>query len=129
MGLLKLRQYLSLKKFTIYSSLAIFIGALSVFLLKVARAETVPPLPDDNLISNPWFRSVDDWSAPSFEGWIEDGQWVLSKKNTNPSPDQTQGVAAKLGPSRYGGIRREGNPWKGCFYIYSGFFRLQSYHA
>ena len=51
----------------------------------------VPELPGDNLIVNPWFRSATDPNAPGLDGWtnvLTDGVgWVLSQKESNPSPD------------------------------------------
>ncbi|NUM46875.1 MAG: hypothetical protein HUU38_19385, partial [Anaerolineales bacterium] len=57
----------------------------------------VPPLPEDNLITNPWFRSVSDPRVAGLDGWtniLQDGiGWDLSQKETNPSPDiVTSGV-------------------------------------
>lgn len=57
----------------------------------VAHAYPVPPLPEDNLVVNPWFRSTSDPKEAGFDGWTvlqTDGvTWNLSQKESNPSPD------------------------------------------
>jgi hypothetical protein len=51
----------------------------------------VPPLPDDNLLTNPWFRSVENPAAAGLEGWTNDLSagvgWGISQKESNPSPE------------------------------------------
>ena len=52
---------------------------------------SVPPLPEDNLIVNPWFRSASEPTSPGLDGWVavlQDGiGWGLSQKATNPTAD------------------------------------------
>ena len=56
-----------------------------------AHAYPVPPLPDDNLIINPWFRSASNPSTAGLDGWtnvLNNGLgWGISQKESNPSPD------------------------------------------
>ena len=51
----------------------------------------VEPLPQDNLITNPWFRSASDPRVAGLDGWtnvLVDGiGWDLSQKESNPSPE------------------------------------------
>lgn len=51
----------------------------------------VEPLPADNLITNPWFRSASDPRVAGLDGWtniLVDGiGWDLSQKESNPSPE------------------------------------------
>lgn len=51
----------------------------------------VPPLPEDNLLLNPWFRSVSDPRIPGLDGWtnvLQNGiGWGTSQKVDNPSPE------------------------------------------
>jgi hypothetical protein len=51
----------------------------------------VPPLPEDNLIINPWFRSTSDPTTAGLDGWtrvLQDGNgWWITQKASNPSPD------------------------------------------
>ncbi|MCB8978387.1 MAG: fibronectin type III domain-containing protein [Ardenticatenaceae bacterium] len=57
----------------------------------VSYAFPVPELPNDNLLTNPWFRSSSDSSQPGFDGWTQqytDGvSWGPSQKASNPAPD------------------------------------------
>ena len=54
----------------------------------------VPPLPTDNLLSNPWFRKT-------LDPWVGDGNWQGdSTKWGNPSPDATTGSAARISTGR-----------------------------
>jgi hypothetical protein len=56
-----------------------------------AYAFPVSPLPDGNLLVNPWFRSASDPDLAGFDGWtllLTDGvTWGPSQKESNPSPD------------------------------------------
>lgn len=55
------------------------------------HAYQVPPLPEGNLIQNPWFQSASNPSQPGFDGWtpvLQDGiGWGLSQKESNPAPE------------------------------------------
>ena len=57
----------------------------------------VEPLPDNNLVENPWFRQG---NQPSLTGWTDSAGnnviWSLSQKQSNPSPDQVVGTSARL---------------------------------
>lgn len=54
------------------------------------HAYQVAPLPEGNLIQNPWFQSAGNPSQPGFDGWtpvLQDGiGWGLSQKESNPAP-------------------------------------------
>jgi hypothetical protein len=71
------------------------ITAIFIFLWylnsSAALAFPVPPLPDDNLVSNPWFRSATDPTKSALDGWTDaagqDKYWSSSQKESNPSPD------------------------------------------
>lgn len=71
----------------------------------------VEPLPDNNLIQNPWFR---DGNRPSLAGWTDaagsNAIWSLSQKPSNPSPDQVIGTSARLafGSGQGGGVGQGG---------------------
>jgi hypothetical protein len=58
---------------------------------RYARAFQVDPLPSDNLVQNPWFRSASNSTRAGMDGWTNVGEsgslWTLSQKSTNPSPD------------------------------------------
>jgi len=51
----------------------------------------VPPLPENNLIINPWFRSTSDPTTAGLDGWtnvLQDGiGWGITQKASNPSSD------------------------------------------
>ncbi len=69
--------------------LALLGNVLLAVSFKVANAYPVPPLPEDNLIVNPWFRNG---NMPGFSGWslplnAEGLTWGPSQKESNPSPD------------------------------------------
>ena len=96
------------------------IGLLSPFSTSVARAFPVPELPEDNLITNPWFRSASDPTKPGLDGWTdaagENKYWSTSQKETNPSPDIVVsgicgsrqvycGTTARLHPKKVSGGR------------------------
>lgn len=67
----------------------------------------VPPLPEDNLISNPWFRQG---TKPSLNGWTATsngrGGWDATQKRGNPTPDDVVGTCARVSTGR--GTRRAG---------------------
>jgi hypothetical protein len=104
------------------------VAALALWLAAAAPATyafPVDPLPDDNLLANPWFRagsrpiesSLDGWTNPAGEGVY----WSTSHKIANPSPDivisgkcgQEEvycGTAARLAltPGQSGGMGQSG---------------------
>ena len=54
----------------------------------------VPPRPDDNLLKNAWFRQ-------GLDHWVGDGNWQGgTRKWGNPSPDATEGTAARISTGR-----------------------------
>ena len=57
----------------------------------------VEPLPADNLVKNPWFRSG---NKPSLEHWVPDKNWTASDKQGNPTPDDVEGTAARISTGR-----------------------------
>lgn len=65
------------------------------------------PLPADNLILNPWFRTG---NKPSLAGWTAyceaEGGWVASQKTGNPTPDAIEGTSARISTGR--GAQRTG---------------------
>lgn len=67
----------------------ILLGVIFVFaLVHKAFAFQVPPLPNDNLLANPWFRDPLNPSLPGFDHWINvNNDWTLSQKISNPAPD------------------------------------------
>lgn len=71
---------------------ALLLTGLFLFLLPtVAFGYEVPPLPDDNLITNPWFRSSNNPGMAGLDGWtniLQNGVgWDLSQKESNPAPE------------------------------------------
>ncbi len=80
----------------------LLLWGIGLYLLVVpsrAFGYPVPPLPDDNLINNPWFRSASDPRLPGLDGWINVLQngigWGDSQKVDNPSPEIV--IAGKCG--------------------------------
>ena len=64
------------------------VGGLLALVLSRAYAFQVPPLPNDNLLENPWFRDPSNPALPGFDGWTNvNNYWTLSQKDSNPSPD------------------------------------------
>ncbi|MHC4079518.1 MAG: hypothetical protein ACYST0_13880, partial [Planctomycetota bacterium] len=58
----------------------------------------VPPLPTDNLVTNPWFRDPTGKTG-SMAGWtVAKGSWNATKKGHNPSPDIRGQTAGDLDP-------------------------------
>lgn len=81
-----------LRKYSKIIGASITILSCLVYLIySIAHAFPVPPLPNDNLIVNPWFRSASDPTFPGLDGWtnvLQNGiGWGLSQKDQNPSPD------------------------------------------
>lgn len=94
----------------------IFILLITIALLLVSGtavlAQTlVEPLPDNNLVENPWFR---EGNQPSLAGWTDAAGanviWSLSQKQSNPSPNQVLGTSARLafGSGQGGGTGQGG---------------------
>lgn len=98
-----------LKKFRLFVLLFLlaWLGAGTAVLAQTI----VEPLPDNNLIQNPWFRSG---NQPSLDGWTDAAGtnviWSLSQKPSNPSPDQVIGTSARLafGSGQGGGTGQAG---------------------
>lgn len=69
----------------------LFAWGLALFIPTKAFGYAVPPLPEDNLIKNPWFRSTNNPTIAGFDSWnpvLTDGvTWGLDQKESNPSPD------------------------------------------
>ena len=79
---------------------AVLLVCLCVSAAAWALEFRVAPLPGDNLVVNPWFRTGD---KPSLAGWTTTavrGGWVASQKQGNPTPDETVGTAARLSTGR-----------------------------
>lgn len=76
-----------------------FLPLLVVSQTAVAMTEDVPPLPDDNLIQNPWFRDAANTTG-SHDGWQVTEAWGLSQKESNPTFDGVQGTSARIGTPR-----------------------------
>ena len=87
---------------------------LSSIQVTPAFAFPVDPLPGDNLIANPWFRSRQNPSNSSLDQWTDGGgpnkHWSSSQKESNPTPDILQsgvcghkkvycGTAARISPT------------------------------
>jgi len=115
-----------MKKTTILTTaLVVMLGLLTFLQSNKAFAFPVEPLPDDNLIANPWFRSAADPSLSALDGWTDaagkDQYWSSSQKVSNPAPDPLVsgvcghettycGTAARLSttPGQSGGIGKIG---------------------
>lgn len=75
------------------SALIISLLALNINLRRINTVDAfqVDNLPNDNLIINPWFRSLTNNSKPGLDGWTDanglDADWTLSQKDSNPSPN------------------------------------------
>lgn len=95
------------------SKIASLIFALLILLgvNTAVSAQSIEPLPENNLIQNPWFR---DGNRPSLEGWTDQAGtnaiWSLSQKQSNPSPDGVVGTSARLafGSGQGGGVGQAG---------------------
>lgn len=82
-----------------FFSLLIRLSLLSILLITLffspgsdVFAFQVDPLPENNLVINPWFRDQSDSTRAGLDGWTDaagrDPHWGLSQKSTNPSPDE-----------------------------------------
>ena len=102
-----------MNRFLISRSLVIL---LAVFVLlgsgtAVFAQTIVDPLPDNNLVENPWFR---EGNKPSLAGWTDAAGsnviWSLSQKPSNPGPDAVLGTSARLafGSGQGGGTGQAG---------------------
>ncbi len=82
------------------SSLA-FVFLMLVFATTQVKAVYVSPLPQDNLIINPWFRSDAKPNASGLDHWVDSSPagllWSTSQKRSNPTPDVI--VSGKCGGS------------------------------
>ena len=85
-----------------------------------ALAFESPPLGADNLLNNPWFRSVSDPNVPGLDGWFDasDVEMGLGQKASNPSADlltaaECGGVPAYCGTTiRWAELRPTCDPWR-----------------
>lgn len=69
----------------------------------------VAQLPVGNLLLNPWFHNTNN--QETFDFWTPDTYWSLSVPGKkNPSPDNQNGTAAKLGPPDHMGGGASGVP-------------------
>jgi len=81
---------------------AVLLVCLCVSAAAWALEFRVAPLPGDNLVVNPWFRTGD---KPSLAGWTTTavrGGWVASQKQGNPTPDETRGYPLDVGRNNGG---------------------------
>jgi hypothetical protein len=67
----------------------LFLGFVILFFpVRNALAFQVDPLPADNLIKNPWFRSSAKPTRVGMDFWTNvNNYWTLTQKINNPSPD------------------------------------------
>ena len=67
--------------FVLLFFLAVNILNYGYFKTRNAYAFQVSPLPADNLVVNPWFRSVAKPTGPGFDYWVNvNNEWILSQK-------------------------------------------------
>jgi hypothetical protein len=70
---------------------SILIGIVCLLSISEVFSFQVPDLPSGNLVTNPWFRSVDDPDESGLNGWVDAGgmdrYWSSSQKEANPTPD------------------------------------------
>jgi hypothetical protein len=86
--------------------------------VRVIAADPMPPLPEDNLVVNPWFRTG---SKPSIDGWSRtpaDRGWSPSQKEGNPTPDKLAGTAARVSTGRTVENRGQNTRAKEDVYLY-----------
>jgi hypothetical protein len=88
-------------------SFLIFMGWQTAVLAQTV----VEPLPENNLLQNPWFR---EGNRPSLAGWTDQAGsnviWSTSQKQDNPTSDQVLGTSARLafGSGQGGGTGQAG---------------------
>jgi len=71
----------------------------------IPTSQPDPPM-GVNLINNPWFRDASDNTKGGLDGWSQAtvlGEWGVSQKGSNPSPDNVVGTAARWGDSAIAG--------------------------
>jgi hypothetical protein len=86
-----------LRRFLIVIPLAVGAALLSARWTPPALAFPVSPLPEGNLIANPWFHEAGNPDKPSEEGWVDEGGlWGPSNKGGNPSPYGEKGTGARF---------------------------------
>ena len=70
---------------------ALIVGVFLFFTYSDVYGYPVSPLPEDNLITNPWFRSASNPATAGLDGWtnvLQDGAgWEAGQKGSDPSPD------------------------------------------
>ncbi len=70
----------------------------------LATVNTVGPLPEDNLVLNPWFRDPNNPEVQSSVHWEDDANWTFSTKENQPTPDLFKGHTRKASTSSFGGL-------------------------
>jgi hypothetical protein len=76
----------------------VFMFFMFFYQIRNALAFQVDPLPIDNLIQNPWFRSTTNPTRAGLDSWIDvKNYWTLSQKISNPSPDEF--ISGRCNPS------------------------------
>jgi hypothetical protein len=75
-------------------SIILFVLVITIIAVPAlnAWAYPVPPLPEDNLLVNPWFRSEGNPASAGLDGWTnvltaDEIGWGFSQKESNPSPE------------------------------------------
>lgn len=102
-----MHRIVNVRIFVILIIVWLFLGAGTAVLAQTI----VDPLPEGNLVENPWFR---EGNQPSLAGWTDAAGsnviWSLSQKPSNPSPDQVIGTSARLafGSGQGGGTGQGG---------------------
>jgi hypothetical protein len=102
-----MNRFLRNRLFVLLLALFVLLGSSTAVLAQTI----VDPLPDNNLIENPWFR---EGNQPSLAGWTDAAGsntiWSLSQKQSNPGPDQVLGTSARLafGSGQGGGTGQAG---------------------
>ncbi len=102
-----MRRFVKTRFFVWFTTLMLLLGSGTAVLAQTI----VDPLPENNLIENPWFR---EGNKPSLAGWTDAAGsnviWSLSQKQSNPGPDQVLGTSARLafGSGQGGGTGQAG---------------------
>lgn len=95
----KLRNLDKITFFAVSSFLVLL--TLVIYSTTQVRALQVPPLPEGNLLLNPWFRSSAKPNASGLDHWIDASPsgllWSTSQKDSNPTADVI--VSGKCGGS------------------------------
>ncbi len=100
-------RFVRFRFFVWFTTLMLLLGSGTA----VFAQTIVDPLPENNLVENPWFR---EGNKPSLAGWTDAAGsnviWSLSQKQSNPGPDQVLGTSARLafGSGQGGGTGQAG---------------------